>query len=87
VAVPPPVLYLVPVLDCLDRAKVETGATDFTAVLPYRLAIDQITIMYRAYDSTNTAGCATYICKEVLVCIMDLLYKSVIHKPFRETRQ
>jgi len=32
VAVPSPVLCLVPVLDCLDRAKVDTGATVHSGV-------------------------------------------------------
>ena len=85
VVVPSPGLCLLPILDCLYRAEVYAGTAEFTVVLPDRLTLDHLYIMYRADGSTCPAGCASFICQEVLVCIMDLAYESVIHEPLQET--
>ena len=47
ISVPSPIFGLLPVLDCLGRAEMDTGTAEFTVVLPERFFIHHFDIFYR----------------------------------------
>ena len=71
VSVPSPFFGLLPVLDGLRRAEMDTGTAEFAVVLPERFFIHHFDIFHRADCRTGPARRAFFIGKEVLVGIMD----------------